>query len=70
MKRVSVKISGWLVDMLSNLSSDLRSHIQQNPTDISAKRWLVQAEASYQVARQAHLRAKDEKANFKKEEKK
>lgn len=70
MRRPSVKIVGWLVDMLDTHVKDIRKHLADSPNDLMAKRWLTQAEASFQVARQVHNRAKDEKAEFKSKEKK
>lgn len=65
MKRPSVKITGWLCDMLQNLVTDLRNHTKESPNDLCAKRWLTQAEATHMVAKQVFVRATQEKAEWK-----
>ena len=65
MRRPSVKITGWLRDVVTNISVEMREHLKQDPCDRQVKRWLGHVEVAKAIAEQIVDRATQEKAHWK-----
>ena len=65
MRRPSVKIVGWLNDMMNNLAQEMRCYLKNDPSNLEVKRWLGHVEAAKIISQQVVDKAKEEKAQWK-----
>ena len=65
MRRPSVKIVGWLNDMMTNLAEEMRGHLKNDPSNLEVKKWLTHVEAAKLISQKVVEKAKEEKAQWK-----
>jgi arsenate reductase-like glutaredoxin family protein len=65
MRRPSVKIVGWLNDMVTNLAHEMRVYLKNDPSNLEVKKWLAHVEAAKLISKQVVEKAKEEKAQWK-----